>query len=188
MKNLIYLVAIALLIGGCSYKNEAINLQSYKADYAGPILTEKKSTYIKLVQDTRIDKRSIGYHLDNTEKLERLFSDVNFADKYKEGLGHALNIAGFNTDTNIDDASLVLEIYIKNIELIYNDKVLDANLKGEIEIAVIIKKGEKVITQSFRQKKTDWIKPSFSSQDLEPFLYTLFADSINDIIARLTRY
>jgi uncharacterized lipoprotein len=188
VKNLFYLIIIALLMGGCSYKNEAIALQSYKAQYVGPVLKEKRSVHLNFVQDTRTDKRSIGYYLKNDEKSVRLYSDINFAEKYQEGLGYAFNIAGFNTDVNTDDASLIVEVYIKNIELIYNSKILNANLKGEIEIEVRIKKGEKVITQSFREKSTDWVKPSFNSKDLEPFLYTLFSDSINNIVSRLTRY
>ncbi len=82
---------------------------------------------------------------------------------------------------------MVVEIYIKDIEMIYNDKNFDTNLKGEIEIEVIVRKGADVITQNFRQKGSKWIAPSFESKDLEPFLYTLFADSIDQIVSRLTR-
>lgn len=188
MKKIVYFVVLVLLVGGCSYKNESINLQSYKAQYIGPTAKEKKSVYLRFVQDTRADKRSIGYSLKDGEKLTRFYSDVDFADKYKEGLGYALNIAGFNTDVNAEDASLIMEVYIKNIELTYNGKIIDSNLKGEIDIEVKIIKDEKVITQNFRQKRTDWIKPSFNSKDLEPFLYTLFLDSVNDMVSRLTRY
>lgn len=187
MKKLFYLVVIALFIGGCSYKNESINLESYKAQYTGPSAKEKKTVYLKFVKDTRADKRSIGYSLKN-DKNVRLYSDVNFAQKYKEGIGFALDIAGFNTDVNVDDASLVLEVYIRKIELAYSDKTFDTNLKGEIEVEVLIRKGEKVIAQNFRQKGNEWITPSFNSKDLEPFLYGLFADNINDIVSRLTNY
>lgn len=188
MKKLFYFIIIALLLGGCSYKNEALTLASYKAEYNGPILKENKSVYLKSVQDPRIDKRSIGYYVKNDEKSVRLYSDVNFSDKYEEGLGYALNIAGFKTDENALDASLIIEVSIKKIELIYNDKVLDANLKGEIEVEVIITKGTEVITQNFRQKGSTWIKPSYNSKNLEPFLYTLFSDSIDDVVAKLTQY
>ncbi|MCD8477589.1 MAG: YajG family lipoprotein [Sulfurospirillum sp.] len=115
------------------------------------------------------------------------FSNENFAEKYTEGLGYALNLAGFNTDATKSEASLVVEIYIKDIQLIYNDKNFDANLRGEIEIEVIARKGDEVITQNFRQKGSKWIAPSYSSKDLEPFLYSLFADSIDQIVLRLTR-
>lgn len=188
MKNIFYLVILSFLIGGCSYKNEAISLQSYKTQYTGPTAKKQKSVYLKVVQDSRMDKRSIGYRLKGSEQSTKLYSDANFADKYKEGLMHALNIAGFNTDTNANDATLVMEVYIKNIEIVYNDKYFDANLKGKMEIDTIVKIGEKVITQNFRENETDWIKPSFNSKDLEPFLYRLFSNSINNIIARLTRY
>jgi uncharacterized lipoprotein len=188
MKNLFYFVIIALLLGGCSYKNEGIALNSYKAQYAGPISKEKKSVYIKSVQDPRIDKRSIGYYLNDDEKSVRLYSDVNFADKYKEGLGYALNIAGFSTVANPSDAPLSMEVSIKKIELIYNDKVLDSNLKGEMEVEVIIKNETGTVTHNFKQQGSTWIKPSYNSKDLEPFLYTLFSDSIDAVVAKLTHY
>jgi uncharacterized lipoprotein len=188
MKTLLYLILIALFVGGCSYKNEAINLHSYKAEYSGPISKDMKSVYLKVVKDDRLDKRSIGRNEKNAVILARFYSEVNFADKYKEGLGYALNIAGFKTDIRNNTAAMQLEVYIKNIELVYNNKKFDTNLEGIIEIEVIIKKGDTVLTQNFRQKGSKWIRPSFESKDLEPFLYTLFEDSINDIVARLTKY
>lgn len=188
MKILIYIVLVALFMGGCSYKNEALNLHSYKAEYTGPIVKEKKSVYIKTVKDTRIDKRSIGYNKKNGQILSRFYSEVNFENKYNEGLGYALNIAGFNTDPKNNNPSIILEVYIKNIELIYNNKKLNTNLEGIIEVEVLIKKDDRIITQNFRQKGSKWIRPSYESKDLEPFLYTLFEDSINDIVSKLTLY
>ncbi|MFA6191244.1 MAG: YajG family lipoprotein [Sulfurimonas sp.] len=188
MKNLFYVVIIALLMGGCTYKNEALNLPSYKADYAGAVSADKKSVYVSVIKDMRKDKRGIGYVMDDGQKIARLYSDVNFPAKYKEGLGYALNIAGFNTDVSAENASLIMEVYIRNIEIIYSDKSFDKNLVGEIEIEVIIKRDGEVITQNFRQKGGKWIVKSYESKDLEPFLHSLFSDSINDIVSRLTRY
>ena len=188
MKNLFYLVIAALLMGGCSYKNEAMNLPSYKADYAGAVSNEKKGVYVSIVKDMRKDKRGIGHVLDDGEKIARLYSDVNFPAKYKEGLGYALNIAGFNTEVTAESADLIMEVYIRNIEIVYDKKSFDKNLVGEIEIEVAIKRGGEVITQNFRQKGGKWIVKSYESKDLEPFLYTLFSDSVNDIVTRLTRY
>lgn len=187
MKNLFFLLLITAFISGCSYKNDPLTLKSYQAEYTGPIAKDKKTVYLRWVKDGRTDKSSVGYLLQNGEKLATLQSNVDFADKYKEGLGYALNLAGFDTDAQANIASLVVEVYIKDIEVIYNDKNFDTNLKGEIAIEVIIRKGEEVITQNFRQKGGKWMAPSFNSKDLEPFLYTLFADSINDIVTRLTR-
>ena len=188
MKSLFYLLIVALLMGGCTYKNEALNLDSYKAEYAGPISKNKKSVYLRWVKDVRVDKRSIGYLLQNGEKLTTFYSNVDFADKYKEGIQYALNIAGFTTDVDAQESLLVMEVYIKDIELVYNDKNFDTNLKGEIEIEVIIRKGEETITQNFRQKGGKYVLSSNNSKDLEPFLYTHFSDSINDIVSRLTRF
>jgi uncharacterized lipoprotein len=189
VKNLFYLVIAVLLMGGCTYKNEAMNLPSYKADYAGAVATDKKSVFVSVIKDMRKDKRSVGYVLDDGEKIARLYSDVNFPAKYKEGLGYALNIAGFNTDVTAENASLIMEVYIRNIEIVYNKKSFDKNLTGEIEIEVLIRRGGgEVVTQNFRQKGGKWIVKSYESKDLEPFLYSLFSDSVNDIVSRLTRY
>ncbi len=187
MKFLLFGVVFALLMGGCAYKNEAIALVSYKAEYGGPISQENKKVYVKLVKDMRKDKRSIGYYLQDGAKAARLYSTVNFEEKYNEGLGYALNIAGFDTETNLNTAALVVEVYIKDIAITYNDKTFDQNLVGSIEIEVVIRKGREVIKQNFRQKGGTWIKPSYTSKDTEPFLYSLFSDSINDIVSRLTR-
>lgn len=188
MKNLFYLLIVALLMGGCTYKNEALSLDSYKAEYKGPTSKEKKSVYLRWVKDVRTDKRNVGYFLQNGEKFTTFHSDVDFADKYKEGIEYALNLAGFKTDVNANPASLIMEVYIKDIELVYNDKNFDTNLKGEIEIEVVIRKDEETITQNFRQKGGKYVLSSNNSKDLEPFLYTLFSDSINDIVSKLTRF
>ncbi|KHG35212.1 MAG: hypothetical protein EOM49_00535 [Epsilonproteobacteria bacterium] len=188
MKTLLFFMgAMLLLLSGCTYKNEALNLESYKAEYKGPLTKEKKTVYVRLVKDLRADKKVIGYVEQKGDTLTQFYSNVNFEDRYKEGLGYALNLAGFNTDASAQAASLVAEIYLKNIQLVYNDKNFDANLYGEIEIEVIVRRGDEVITQNFKQKGSKWIAPSYNSKDLEPFLYGLFSDSIDQIVTRLTR-
>lgn len=188
MKNVLLVLLALLFLSGCTYKNEALNLASYKAEYTGPISRDNKTVYLRFVKDVRTDKKSVGYLLQNGDRLATLYSDVDFADKYTEGLKYALNMAGFNTDSAARASSIVVEVYLKNIELIYNDKNFDKNLQGEIEIEVIVRKDNEVITQNFKQKGGKWIAPSFNSKDLEPFLYSLFADSINDIVSKLARF
>lgn len=187
MKYLLLLLSVMLLLTGCTYKNEALNLASYNAQYAGPLAKEKPTVLLRLVKDIRADKQSVGYLLDNGKTLATLYTNADIEAKYQEGLGYALNLAGFNTDASLKAASMVVEVYIKDIEMVYNDKNFDTNLRGEIEIEVIVRRGADVITQNFRQKGAKWIAPSFESKDLEPFLYTLFADSIDQIVSRLTR-
>lgn len=187
MKHLLFLFFGLLFLTGCTYKNNALSLASYNAQYAGPMAKDKKTVYVRLVKDLRNDKSTIGYLLDNGNKLATLYTDADIESKYQEGLGYALNIAGFDTDASLKAASMVVEVYIKDIEIIYNDKNFDTNLKGEIEIEVIVRKGGEIITQNFRQKGGKWIKPSYDSKDLEPFLYELFADSIDQIVSRLAR-
>jgi uncharacterized lipoprotein len=188
MKSLFYLFAVVLLISGCSYKNEAIKLSSYNAEYAGEISKDKKTVYIESIKDARVDKHNIGYVLKNSEKSVELFSNSDFEKKYKDGLNNALRMAGFKTSLEADKALLIMNVSIKKVELVYNDKSFDKNLKGEIEIEVIIKKGDETITQNFKPSASKWIKPSYTSKDLEPFLNELFSDSINSIVSRLTRY
>ena len=186
MKNLFILFFITLFIGGCSYKNEVISLQSYKSGYIERFSKEKKSVNLLSVKDMRSKKRVIGYLQKNGKKAEILYSNIDFAKKYKDGLLSALDTAGFNTD--IDGADLLMEVYIKDIELVYSDIYFDENIKGKIEIEVIVKKGLKTINQNFTQKAGKWIGVSHSSKDLEPFLYELFSESINNIVSRLTKH
>lgn len=188
MKSICYLFFALLILGGCSYKNESINLSSYNEIYTGKILKEEKTVYIESVKDMRFDKKSIGYILENEEKKIELFSNENFEKKYANGLKGALHIAGFETTLEADKAELVMNVSIKKIELIHSDKNFDKNIKGEIELEVIIKKGSETITQKFKPSATKWISPSYSSKDLEPFLNELFSDSINSVVSRLTQH
>ncbi|MDD2791165.1 MAG: YajG family lipoprotein [Sulfurimonas sp.] len=188
MKNFIYILIAALFMAGCSYKNEAINLHAYKGEYSGEIAPKNKAVYLRSVTDARANKHVIGSIYKGGEKYQNFNSNVDFATKYKEGLGYALDIAGFNKVSNPNDATLIMDVVIKDIAVVYNDKNFDKNLKGSIEIEVKIDRGHTVTTQSFQQKASKWIAPSYESKDIEPFLYSLFADSINDIASRLTRY
>jgi len=188
MKYLLFIAMSLLLFSGCAYKNEAIALDSYKAGYAGPLSKDKKTIYLRTVKDLRANKSTIGYIDQKSATAINFYSNENFAEKYAEGLGYALNLAGFNIDAGKQEASFVVEVYIKDIELIYSDKNFDTNLKGEIEIEVVIRNGDEVTTQNFRQKGSKWMAPSNNSKDLEPFLYTLFSDSIDQIVTRLTRF
>lgn len=187
MKHLLFLTTFLILLTGCTYKNEALALSSYTTQYNGPLAKEKKTVLVRVVKDLRTDKSIVGYLRDNGKTLAPLYSHANFEERYQEGIAYALRVAGFNTDTTSSIAALVVEIYLKDIEIIHNDKSFDTNLKGEIEIEVIVRKGSEVITQNFRQKGSKWIKPSFESKDLEPFLYELFTDSIDQIVSRLAR-
>lgn len=185
IKHLIVGAMTFLFLTGCTYKNEALTLDSYKAEYKGPALKTNKTVYLRTVKDLRANKNIIGYIDQKSSSAIRFYSNENFAEKYTEGLGYALNLAGFNLDAAKREANFVAEVYIKDIEIIYNDKNFDANLKGEIEIEVVVRRGDETITQNFRQKGSKWIAPSYTSKDLEPFLYSLFADSIDQIVARL---
>lgn len=187
MKNLLFFCFSLLLFSGCTYKNEALFLEPYNAQYAGPLAKNKQTVYVRIVKDLRSDKQTIGALLNNGKVLAPLSSNIDFEKRYHEGLLSALKLAGFDTDSTSRAAHLVVEVYVKDIDIVYNDKNFDTNLKGEIEIEVVIRRESEVITQNFRQKGGKWMKPSFESKDLEPFLYELFTDSIDQVVARLVR-
>ncbi len=186
MKYIGIALVFALLMSGCSYKNETINLAPYAPQYVGPKAQLSKNVYLRTVKDTRADKTRVGSLVDDGRIVAPLISNANFEDRYRQGLLSALKSAGFNTDVSTKAASLVVEVYIKQIDIVHNDKNFDTNLQGLIDIEVVARKGNEVITQNFKQKGSKWIKPSFESKDLEPFLYELFADSIDQIALRLT--
>ncbi len=188
MKNLLLIVIIALFFGGCSYKNQTIALKPYEADYTGAVSKEKKSVYIAVVKDMRADKRDIGYAEANDKKEATFHSDVDFAQRYKDGLTRALHMAGFDTNVDPQNASLMLEVYIKDIKMVYTNKTFEENLKGELTVNVVIKKGTDTVTLNFKESGGKWIAPSYDAKDIEPLLYTLFATSINDIVSKLTKY
>lgn len=188
MKKILFLGLAILFLGGCAYKNEAISLDSYKAEYKGPASKSKSTIYVRRIQDLRQDKQFIGYVEQKGDILTKFYTNVNFEEKYQEGLGYAFNLAGINTNASSKAADLVVEIYIKNIKIVNNDKSFDANTFGEIDVEMLIRRGDEVITQNFKQKGSKWMSPSNSSKDMEPFLYSLFADSIDQIVARLTRF
>ncbi|WP_345978450.1 hypothetical protein [Sulfurimonas sp. HSL3-2] len=188
MKSLFYFLAVSLFFAGCSYKNEAIRLKPYESDYAGALSKEKKSVYIRIVKDIRADKRDIGFTEANGKKDVTLYSDVDFADRYKEGLVRALKMAHFETDGDPQKASLTIDVHIKKITVIYNNKTFDENLVGEIDVEVMIRKNAAVTILNFKERNGKWISPSYDSKDIEPFLYAMFSNSINDIVSKLTNY
>lgn len=188
MRNLFLLLVAMVMISGCSYKNESLMLSKYDAQYTGELSKEKKSVFIESIKDMREDKRSIGYVLEGDKKAHELYSTEEFSKKYRDALGIALTMAGFDASVEQSDAKLVISIEIKKIEFIYNNKNFDKNLKGNIELEVTIKRGGTTITQNFKQAGSKWIKPSYSSKDIEPFLNEIFSQSVNSVVSRLTRY
>ncbi len=188
MRNFIYLLVAALFIGGCSYKNDAIDLPAYKGEYSGENAKNRHAVYLRSVKDMRENKKTIGSILANDIKEDSFFSNVDFADRYAKGLRYALDIADFNTVSNVNDAAMIMDVNIKKVEINYTNKTFEANLVGELDIEVVITRGQKVTTLNFRPKSSKWISPSFDSKDIEPFLYTLFSDSINEITSKLTSY
>lgn len=188
MRNFTYLLIAALMTGGCAYKNEAIDLPAYKGEYSGDNAKIKHAVYLRSVKDMRTDKRSIGAILANDKKEDTLYSDVDFVNKYTKGLRYALDLAGFSTVSNVDDSTLIMDVNIKKVDIVYTNKTFEANLIGALDIEVVITKGKQVTTLNFRPKSSKWISPSYASKDVEPFLYTLFSDSINDITSKLTDY
>ena len=188
MKNFIYLLVAALLIGGCTYKNEAIELPTYKGEYSGQPAKENKAVYLRSVNDLRSDKKVIGYTIVGDKKDVSFYSDADFTGRYTTGLHYALDIAGYKVVSNANDADLVLDVNIKKIEIIYDNKTFESNLKGNMEIEVVIEKDKKITRQNFRPKTSKWMAPSFDSKDVEPFLYTLFSDNINEITSNLSNY
>lgn len=189
MKKVISIVIAGFILGGCSYKNEAIALSSYKSQYKGALSTEHKTIDLVSVNDSRADKINIGYVQADGKPTIKLFSYEDFAGKYKDGLTSALKAAQFNQVQNASSADLKVDVKIKSIQLVYNDtKKFDENLHGKIVIEVTVTQGQKVTVQTFTQDQGIWIKPSFNSNDYEPLLYTLFANSINDIVSKLATF
>jgi uncharacterized lipoprotein YajG len=185
MKKTLYLLAIALIMGACSYKNEPIVLKPYEVSNNTAISKEKKSVFIESINDQRADTKSIGYAQEHGEKIITFFSNENFEKKYKDALLYALNISEFNTNVSKADASAVIEVNIKEIELVQIDKSFDENLKGKIIIELVLKSGNTITKHNFTQKAGEWLAPSRHSKDLEPFLSMLFSDSIDAIVAKL---
>ncbi|MFC2073822.1 YajG family lipoprotein [Campylobacterota bacterium] len=188
MKNVFYLLIAALIMGGCTYNNEALTLDVYKGEYSGKNVQNNKTVYLRSVKDMRTDKKNIGYTLINEQKDQTLYSDIDFVNKYTTGLRYALDIAGFEIVSNKTDANKILDISIQEIEIVYNNKIFGTNLRGLLAIEVLVEKDQKVTTLNFKPQASQWISPSYTSKDLEPFLHTLFSDSINNITSRLTEY
>lgn len=185
MFKLLTLIATAVLISGCSYHNEALELATYENTYTGKTVQNSTVSLIS-VTDARIDKTSIGHVEANGQITGKLFTHVSITDRYKDGLTKVLKAAKFNLVQNPADANTKIDVKIKEIQIIYNDtNKFNENLHGTIVIEVTQTKGDTILTQTFTQKQGKWIKPSYTTKDIEPFLYELFAGSINAIGAKL---
>ncbi len=189
MKNLFFLVIATFLIGGCAYKNEAVDLSSYHMQNAGVTSQNHTNIYLAPVLDARENKTSIGYVQADKKTVTQLYSYTDFASKYQEGLNNALKAAQFNVEKEATPDALHVDVKIKKIELVYNDtNKLDENLHGKIIMEVTTTRQDQIVTQTFTQEQGIWIKPSYNSKDVEPLLYKLFEGSINDIVAKLSRF
>jgi len=186
MKKFIYTVLLAFIASGCAYKTPPLSLGAYKGEYERERVKQNVSIHLLHVKDTRSEKETIGYVVVDAKKTLPLYNEENLEKKYKDGLIYALNVAGFNTNVSQNEAAMVVEIYIQDVKLVYNStKTFDENLKGEIVVQAKVKKGNKILTFNFKQKSGKWIKPTFDSKALEPFLEKLYNDSVNDIVAKL---
>ncbi len=184
MKKIYSLVAIVFLSTGCSYNNEAIELSAYKLNYISKTINDSNNISFLSVTDIREDKTSIGYVLVNDKVDTKFYSHVDFAGRYRDGLSKVLKAAKFNLVNNPADANTKIDVKIKDIQLIYNDTdKLNENLHGKIVVEVTLTKAGTVNVLTFTQKQGMWIKPSYTSKDVEPFLNTLFTDSIDDIVS-----
>lgn len=186
MNKLYSLVAVVVLMSGCSYKNEAIELSSYKAHSLSTTTADRNNISFLSVSDMRADKSSIGYVEANAQVTAKLYSYTDFTDRYKEGLTKVLKDAKFNLVNNPADANTKIDVKIKDIQLIYNDTdKLNENLHGKIVVEVTLTKADQVNVLTFTQKQGMWIKPSYTSKDVEPLLNELFTNSIDDIVSKL---
>lgn len=181
------LLAIALFFSACSYSNEPLRLLPYEANYAAPVSKDKKSLYLRSVNDLRADKQTLGYGMEGGKKTITFFTYENFAKKYSDALKYALSISEFNTNVTPREASAIIDINIKKIGLMYLDKSFDQNIKGEIAVELVITQGTRTTRYNFAQKGGKWITPSRNSRDLEPFLSELFAESIEAVVTKLAQ-
>lgn len=181
------LIVFAMFLSACSYKNEPIYLQPYQANAIVPILKEKKTLHIRGVNDQRVQKQTIGYVLENDNKKIILSSNEHFAKKYHDALTYALSVAEFNTHVSPQDAQLIVDVNIKNIEIQGFDKNFDENLKGEVAVELVVTQKSKITRYNLASKAGKWIAPSRSSKDLEPFLSELFEDSIQAVVTQLAK-
>lgn len=185
MFKLFTLITTIFLISGCSYNNEALELASYQNTYTGKTIPHDASSYLN-VTDVRNDKTSIGYMEANGQVINKLYSHVDFSSRYQEGLSRALKSAGFNLIPNGADATRKLDVKIKEIQIIYNDtNKFDENLQGKIVVEVTHIKEGKTLMQTFTEKQSKWIKPSYTTKDIEPFFHTLYSSSVNAIASKL---
>ena len=186
MKKLYSLVAAVVLMSGCSYKNEAIELSAYKPQYLGKTPQDQNSISFVSVTDGRDDKTSIGYVEANGVVTSKFYSYVDFASRYKEAIASAMQAGKFNVAKNAAQANEIIGVNIKTIQIVYNDtNKFDENLRGKIVVEVTRTKGDKTLVQTITQQEGKWIKPSYTSKDIEPLLDSLFTDSINSIEAKL---
>lgn len=186
MSKLYSLVAVIAFMTGCSYNNEAVELSSYKTEYLGQTAKDMNSVSLSSVTDMREDKTSIGYVEVNGNVTTKLYSYVNFADRYRDGLTRVLKVAKFNLANSPIDTNTKIDVKIKDIQIVYNDtNKFDQNLNGKIIVEVTLTKADKTNVLTFTQKQGTWIKPSYTSKDVEPLLNTLFTNSIDDIVSKL---
>ncbi len=188
MKTILSLVIALLLLQGCAYKNEPVALSAYVGKYKGDVLTTGQKLYIQSVKDLRVEPKFLGHKIKNGNKADPFMSEIDFKNRYAKDLSLVLKAAGFKVVSENQEGSWIVDVMLKNLELEYNNKSMQTNLIGRMEIGVVLKRGDKVTNLTFKPEASKWKGSLSSSKEIEPFLYDLFEQSLHEIAHKLAQY
>jgi len=183
MRWLASAVLFLAMLSGCAYKDRALQVEPYKADF---VTAYKKAlkVYIKNIKDERENRQIVAIITnDKGDNLGYETSATDFVQWYKDALKKALEANGFQIVGSEKDADETIELSIKNILSTYNKSNLTkANLFGDIELSLTIKKGNQTIVKRIAEQLKSYTPLIADEEDFKKQIETLLNDSVRMIV------
>ncbi len=174
-----------LFIGGCSFKDGAIEFSEPKSIYIGEKAYAK--AFFERVSDDRADKKRVGVVKD---KEGGILSSLTTNQDMSRWIGVAfekeMRAAGFAPVSKEGDADYSYSFSLTKLNVEYAKQELTGkNLRLEMDISVQIKNKNGVITKNYRYDEQKWVKPLFDSEaikkEIEPFMSQSVAAIVKDL-------
>lgn len=185
--NLFFLVALSLLISGCSFKSTTISFDEPNSIYMGDKAASR--AFLEGVSDERADKQVLGSVKNKDGAIQTLVvTSQNISQWFSVAFEKEMRAAGFAPVSKEADSDASYLFVIKKLNTEYTQtEITGKNLRLELDIDVKIKNKNGVVTKSYRYNEQKWSKPLFASdelkKELEPFVRESVVATVKDLVS-----
>jgi len=178
MKNILLILLTAFIFLGCTQK-----LKTGVSPYFTLNQNEKQNIKVNFlgVNDQR-DTNIVSVILDD-DKVENEYPlDIDVKQWYTEALTKEFKNADMLNENEKPDIRLLVNI--KKISAVYTNNNFDTkNLKANVKIELVIKKGDEIITSNIQNKQTLYKTVIFDAESFESIVNEIMKDSVSKTVA-----